>query len=126
MKTQVQQRFIKEILSYLSTSEEELLYVGKPSAIILIPRFLTILLGLVVIYTLIHYITLLILNNLVLYMLGIVALMVFGLIISGLLVLDWLFNFYIVTNKKLLTWSMLHLSHIISQQFSWIRFAARK
>lgn len=102
MKTQIQQRFVKEILSYLSTNDEKLLYVGKPSAIILIPRFLVALLGLGVIYVLIHYVTLLILNNLALYMLGVFGLIFLGFFASVFLTLDWLFNFYIVTNKKII------------------------
>lgn len=102
MKTQIKQRFVKEILSYLSTSDEKLLYVGKPSAATLIPGFLVIFFGLGVMYTLIHYVTLVFLSNLTLYMLGILILILFSISMSGFLIIDWLFDFYIVTNKKII------------------------
>lgn len=102
MKTQLKKRFVKEILSYLSSSDEQLLYVGKPSAATLIPVFSVMFLGFGVIYTLIHYVTLIILNNLVLYMVGVFILTILSVGMSGFLLIDWLFDFYIVTNKKII------------------------
>lgn len=99
---QVQQRFAKEILSYLSTSDEKLLYVGKSSIVVLIPRFLVMILGMVLLYIFIHSVILVILSNPAMYILGIFILMLFSLIMSGFLVIDWLFDFYIVTNKKII------------------------
>lgn len=102
MKNQIQRRFIKEILSYLSTSAEQLLYVGKPSAITMIPRFLVLLLGSIIFYTILHMVTLVYLDNPVFYLLGMVAFIIFVVLIAVLLILQWLFNFYIVTNKKII------------------------
>lgn len=102
MKKQIQQRFIKEILSYLSTSEERLLYVGKPSAFTLVPRFLVVILGFITSYILLHFVTLSYLDNPLSYVLGIVTLIIGVIIVSALLTLQWLFNFYIVTNKKII------------------------
>lgn len=102
MKKQIRQRFIKEILSYLSTSEERLLYVGKPSAFTMVPRFLIVLLGCIASYTLLHFITLNYLDSPLYFVLSIVALIIVVIIVSALLILQWLFNFYIVTNKKII------------------------
>jgi len=102
VKKQIQQRFIKEILSYLSTSEEQLLYVGKPSAITMIPRFLVLLFGSIIFYTILHMVTLVYLGNPLFYILGIVAFIILVALSVVLLILQWLFNFYIVTNKKII------------------------
>ncbi len=117
MKTTINRRFAQEILSYLIADDERLLYIGKPARVILIPRFFIIAFTGVITYALIHYLALVLFSNTLVFILSTSLLILFAPTAAFIAVFDWLFDFYIVTNKKIID---VHFAPPMSHNLSTI------
>ncbi|CAN5164353.1 hypothetical protein BH09PAT1_BH09PAT1_4980 [soil metagenome] len=117
MKERIKNYFAKEILSYLSSEEEKLLYVGKPAGIILAPKLAAVALLDILFYVSLHLITLTYFDNTLSYIMGLIVLAFATCYLILFAVLDWLFDFYIVTNKKIID---IHYAPPISHNLSTI------
>lgn len=98
MKTAVKNYFAREILSYLSFGDEKLLYVGKPAGVILVPSLMLLGAVAIILYAVFHIAALVILDNILLYLIGLLLVIIITFFLGGYIFLDWLFDFYIVTN----------------------------
>lgn len=117
MKEKLKRYFAKEILSYLSSEDEQLLYVGKPAGIILIPRFVILAIFILLGYTALHIIALMYFGNILAFIIGATLLIALSIYFALFMALDWLFDFYIVTNKKIID---VHFAPPMSHNLSTI------
>lgn len=117
MKESLKRYFAKEIFSYLSSEDEQLLYVGKPAGIVLIPRLIVLAIFILIGYIGLHIIALIYFENILAFILGATVLITSSMYLGIFIVLDWLFDFYIVTNKKIID---VHFAPPMSHNLSTI------
>lgn len=102
MRKKLRNYFAGEILSYLSSEKERILYVGKPAGIILLPQFFLLGLTISISYIFLHYITLSVFKIPFWYVIGVVTLLAAIVLFFIFMSLDWLFDFYIITTNKII------------------------
>lgn len=102
MKNKFKNKFVKEVLSFLSLPNEKLLFIGKPHVITLfLPLvsictiFLCLLISGIYFFPLLYSFPLLSLISIFI----IISLGIIGLLAA---IFDWLIHFYIVTDRKII------------------------